>query len=74
MAITKASLPNLPYAYDGSHYIYVPTMYHSVLTVSQALRPYISEQVMKLHHSKHHQTYVNNLNIALQIQSNAVSS
>ena len=29
-----------------------------------ALEPYISEQIMRLHHSKHHQTYVNSLNAA----------
>ncbi|EJD01959.1 manganese superoxide dismutase [Fomitiporia mediterranea MF3/22] len=29
-----------------------------------ALEPYISEQIMKLHHTKHHQTYVNALNAA----------
>jgi len=28
-----------------------------------ALEPYISGEIMKLHHSKHHATYVNNLNI-----------
>jgi len=27
-----------------------------------ALEPYISEQIMTLHHKKHHQTYVNGLN------------
>jgi len=29
-----------------------------------ALEPYISSQIMQIHHSKHHQTYVNNLNAA----------
>ncbi|KAJ3729606.1 manganese superoxide dismutase [Lentinula raphanica] len=29
-----------------------------------ALEPYISEEIMKLHHTKHHQTYVNALNAA----------
>lgn len=31
-----------------------------------ALEPYISKQIMELHHTKHHQAYVNNLNAALQ--------
>ncbi|KAF8475618.1 Manganese/iron superoxide dismutase [Kalaharituber pfeilii] len=30
-----------------------------------ALEPYISKQIMELHHKKHHQAYVNNLNAAL---------
>jgi len=29
-----------------------------------ALEPTISAEIMKLHHQKHHQTYVNNLNVA----------
>lgn len=31
-----------------------------------ALEPYISGEIMKLHHDKHHATYVNNLNAAME--------
>ena len=31
-----------------------------------ALEPYIDEATMKLHHDKHHQTYVTNLNGAIE--------
>ncbi len=31
-----------------------------------ALAPFISEQIQQLHHDKHHQAYVNNLNTALE--------
>lgn len=29
-----------------------------------ALEPYISAEIMKIHYEKHHATYVNNLNVA----------
>ena len=38
-----------------------------------ALEPYISEQIMKLHHQKHHQTYVNALNAATDAYKKADS-
>ncbi|KAG5662474.1 hypothetical protein HG530_000262 [Fusarium avenaceum] len=39
-----------------------------------ALEPSISAQIMELHHSKHHQAYVTNLNAALKTYSAATSS
>lgn len=39
---------------------------------NQALEPYISAQIMELHHSKHHQTYITNLNAALKAQQSAL--
>ena len=38
-----------------------------------ALEPYISADIMKLHYSKHHQTYVNNYNVAEEQLAVAVS-
>lgn len=32
----------------------------------EALEPYIDRQTMELHHNKHHQAYINNLNAALE--------
>ncbi|KAG6328659.1 hypothetical protein ID866_10430 [Astraeus odoratus] len=39
-----------------------------------ALEPYISEQIMKLHHTKHHQTYVNGLNAAEEAYAKSTST
>ncbi|PWN30619.1 Fe-Mn family superoxide dismutase, variant [Jaminaea rosea] len=38
-----------------------------------ALEPAISAQIMEIHHSKHHNTYVNNLNAAEETLSNALA-
>ena len=35
-----------------------------------ALEPYIDQQTMQIHHSKHHQTYVDKLNAALEGHAN----
>lgn len=40
----------------------------------QALEPNISKQIMELHHSKHHQAYVTNLNKAVQAHAAAVQA
>jgi len=39
-----------------------------------ALEPFISADIMELHHSKHHATYVNNMNIATEALSEALNS
>ena len=39
-----------------------------------ALEPTIDEQTMHLHHEKHHNTYVTNLNAALEKQNPSRSS
>ncbi|PNW74352.1 hypothetical protein CHLRE_13g605150v5 [Chlamydomonas reinhardtii] len=57
----------------------VPTMTRAMSSVKLpdlpysygALEPYISGQIMELHHSKHHATYVANLNKALEQQAEA---
>lgn len=39
----------------------------------RALEPVISAEIMQLHHSKHHATYVNNLNVAEEKLKEAVA-
>lgn len=38
-----------------------------------ALEPYIDAETMNIHHGKHHQTYVNNLNAALEGHSDLIN-
>ena len=70
MSARLHTLPTLPYAYDvrclgKRQNVYI--LWKSLLLTflpSQALEPYISKQIMELHHTKHHQAYVNGLNAA----------
>jgi len=39
----------------------------------KALEPIISSEIMELHHSKHHATYVNNLNVAEEKMREAIA-
>lgn len=40
----------------------------------EALEPFISKQIMEIHHKKHHQTYVNALNAAETAYGKAASA
>jgi Fe-Mn family superoxide dismutase len=57
------TLPKLPYAYDVSN-TNSSSLRTSSPTYLQALEPHISAEIMELHHTKHHQAYVNGLNAA----------
>jgi Fe-Mn family superoxide dismutase len=64
-SIFALSLPNTTSNHQPNPY--PPTMAHTLPDLPYAydgLEPYISRQIMELHHKKHHQTYVNALNAA----------
>lgn len=71
MSARVHTVPPLPYAYDVRCLCMnartVQNVWKSIFThlpPSQALEPYISKQIMELHHTKHHQAYVSGLNTA----------
>lgn len=82
MSVSTYSLPALPYDYNVGQSLpikYAPSSAdEATLTqVSQppkALEPSISAQIMELHHGKHHQAYVTNLNNAVKSYAEATSS
>ena len=71
MSARVHTVPPLPYAYDVRCLCMnarrVQNVWKSIFThlpTLQALEPYISKQIMELHHTKHHQAYVSGLNTA----------
>ena len=59
---TAAALPSSPSPET-------PLMAHTLPTLPYdfaALEPHIDAQTMQIHHGKHHQAYVNNLNAAIE--------
>lgn len=50
----------------SSHSVKIPASLPDLEYDYNALEPHISADIMRLHHSKHHQTYVNNFNVAME--------
>jgi len=77
-ATTHHTLPNLPYAYNVNAHTLPSSLNQSDLPPlsrnPQALEPYISAEIMELHHTKHHQAYVNGLNAAEEAYFKAPST
>ena len=72
----KATLPDLPCTYclpPSSRSASLPSSFSDADDYG-ALEPAISGKIMELHHSKHHQTYVNSLNAAQEQLAAAQSS
>lgn len=66
-AATKANIAPLGVAMRSKHTL--PDLPYDY----NALEPVISAEIMQLHHSKHHATYVNNLNMAEEKLHDAVN-
>jgi len=62
LALTGTNLHNLNDSVDAKGKYQLPKLPYSY----DALEPYIDAQTMTLHHSKHHQGYVNGLNTATE--------
>ncbi|KAF9998135.1 Superoxide dismutase [Mn], mitochondrial [Entomortierella chlamydospora] len=68
---TFATTLNKPSAFAGLRYKHtLPALPYAY----EALEPHISGEIMQIHHAKHHQTYVNNLNAAEEKLGSAFKS
>lgn len=62
---------------EDTRQLFVPIGQHTLPPLPykyNALEPYISEEIMKLHHDKHHQSYVDGLNKAEKMMKQARES
>lgn len=50
---------------DGTHTFTLPDLPYAYA----ALEPFIDKKTMEIHHSKHHQAYINNLNVAADLNT-----
>lgn len=66
--VALVTLLLLPSCYSYSDQVKYPYTVPALPYAYNALEPHIDELTMRIHHDKHHQAYVDNLNAALQNQ------
>ena len=71
------TLPDLPYDYNALEPVIIIQIFmimdRQLIQSSHSFAKVISAEIMQIHHSKHHQTYVNNLNVVEEKLADAVA-